>query len=363
MEGPAGNLIVKHQQTHPYCNDLVNLFSSESFRGCPNVVTTINSDVDKQQVHNNPYTISFKNPTSPQDMNHIYGRSKLNYPNATMREDDQTSLNELHGFINDATSSRNKRNHRQLQDHVLAERKRREKLTERFIALYSLLPGLKKMDKITVLEDARKYIIQLQTSVKELEETCAKGKDMIEELGVSMSKFCGGHEDVACSSHDTNYLSSFSTFDPVIKARISGRKMLVRIYCMKSPSILLRTLSEMERLRIIVECCSVLPFDAAHLITIIAQPSGKWRQALRRKQRSAGQGRELRMGGKWEIRGKFQRLFSPLAATVSAIDKKNPSHWMNINLNGRMSEGVIRAAIAAIGVTPIDNFSCSLIRQ
>ncbi|KAD2034906.1 hypothetical protein E3N88_41983 [Mikania micrantha] len=132
------------------------------------------------------------------------------------------------------------------------------------------------MDKITVLEDARKHIIQLQTRVKELEETCAKGKDIIEELGVSkelMSKFCGGHEDVACSSHDTNYLSSFSTFDPVIKARISGRKMLVRIYCMRSPSILLKTLTEMERLRIIVECCSVLPFDTVHLITIIAQTS------------------------------------------------------------------------------------------
>lgn len=31
------------------------------------------------------------------------------------------------------------------QDHILAERKRREKLTERFVALSALVPGLKKV--------------------------------------------------------------------------------------------------------------------------------------------------------------------------------------------------------------------------
>lgn len=31
------------------------------------------------------------------------------------------------------------------QDHILAERKRREKLTERFVALSALIPGLKKV--------------------------------------------------------------------------------------------------------------------------------------------------------------------------------------------------------------------------
>lgn len=130
------------------------------------------------------------------------------------------------------------------------------------------------MDKATVLEDATKYIIQLQTRVKELEETQGKGKDIVQELGVSVgiSKFCGGHEDVACSSdHDTNYSPTSSAFNPEIKVRISDRKMLVRIYCMKSTLIVLKTLKEMERLHITIDCCSVLPFGTAHLITIIAQ--------------------------------------------------------------------------------------------
>ncbi|KAF7843064.1 nicotiana tabacum ORF protein [Senna tora] len=56
------------------------------------------------------------------------------------------------------------------------EWKRREKLSQRFIALSALVPGLKKMDKASVLGDAIKYLKQLQEKVKSLEEEEAKGK-------------------------------------------------------------------------------------------------------------------------------------------------------------------------------------------
>ncbi|KAK1440657.1 hypothetical protein QVD17_06486 [Tagetes erecta] len=299
MEVP-GN-IMKHQQTCHY-SQLVDSFSSESFKGGPNMVTpnhsihhvaTTSSDVHKQQQDprttnisllapnqssspNSTFTISFGNPTSPQQINHNCGRSRLNYHDAVMSEEEAT-LNELLESIDCTTRSRDtRRNHRQAQEHVLAERKRREKLAERFISLSTLLPGLKKMDKATVLEDATKYIIQLQTRVKELEETQCKGKDTTQELGrvsIAISKFCGGHEDVACSLDDTNYSTNSNNFNPEIKVRISDRKMLVRIYCTKSALIVLKTLEEMERLHITIDCCSVLPFGTAHLITIIAQMS------------------------------------------------------------------------------------------
>nr|KAJ0210528.1 hypothetical protein LSAT_V11C400161460 [Lactuca sativa] len=61
------------------------------------------------------------------------------------------------------------RNLIQAQDHVLAERKRREKLNRNFISLSSLIPKLKKMDKESVLEDASIYIKEHQDRVKELE--------------------------------------------------------------------------------------------------------------------------------------------------------------------------------------------------
>ncbi|XP_076919468.1 transcription factor bHLH18-like [Bidens hawaiensis] len=286
MEVPGNHL--KHQQTRPYYNkDLVDSFSSKSFKRCPNVVTsnqsthisTINSDIDKQQDHKasnitktfapsqapspNTFTISFKNPTKT--------------CHDAVMPDEETSLNEFLQSIDSTTRfQRTRRNERQSQEHVLAERKRREKLAERFVSLSTLLPGIKKMDKALVLEDARRYIIQLQTRVKELEETSLKGKDIIQESGVCIgtSKLCGGQEDVASSSDDTNYLPSTSTFIPEIKARISGSKMLVRIYCMESsPTILLKTVAEMDRHHVTIDCCSVIPFGTDHLITITAQMS------------------------------------------------------------------------------------------
>ncbi|KAI3462637.1 hypothetical protein Pfo_019300 [Paulownia fortunei] len=39
----------------------------------------------------------------------------------------------------------------QTYDHIIAERKRREQLSQRFVALSTIVPGLKKMDKTSVL--------------------------------------------------------------------------------------------------------------------------------------------------------------------------------------------------------------------
>ncbi|KAF7055590.1 hypothetical protein CFC21_063098 [Triticum aestivum] len=52
------------------------------------------------------------------------------------------------------------------QDHIMAERKRREKINQRFIELSAVIPGLKKMDKGTILADATRYVKELQERVK-----------------------------------------------------------------------------------------------------------------------------------------------------------------------------------------------------
>ncbi|KAK4416384.1 Transcription factor [Sesamum alatum] len=62
----------------------------------------------------------------------------------------------------------------QTYDHIIAERKRREQLSQRFVALSTIVPGLKKMDESSVLEDAIKYLKHHQERVRKREELAEK---------------------------------------------------------------------------------------------------------------------------------------------------------------------------------------------
>ncbi|KAK7336741.1 hypothetical protein VNO77_17287 [Canavalia gladiata] len=53
--------------------------------------------------------------------------------------------------------------------HVIAERRRREKLNERFLILRSMVPFVTKMDKASILGDTIEYIKQLREKIENLE--------------------------------------------------------------------------------------------------------------------------------------------------------------------------------------------------
>ncbi|MFS7996943.1 putative transcription factor bHLH family [Helianthus anomalus] len=164
------------------------------------------------------------------------------------------------------------RNSIQLRDHMLAERKRREKLARRFISLSSLLPGLKKMDKATVLEDATNYILELQCRVKELEGISnLNTKNMQSAISVKRSKLsCSDDGD---SSYDeANIGESRSGCNPEIDVRMSSASVLVRIYCRKNCLLFVKALSEIQKLGLCVTSSSALPFAHTNLlITIVAK--------------------------------------------------------------------------------------------
>lgn len=163
----------------------------------------------------------------------------------------------------------------QAQDHIIAERKRREKLSQRFIALSALIPGLKKMDKASVLGDAIKYLKQLQERVKTLEEQTKKKSAVESVVFVKKYELYGdiGHEN---SSSDENYSSGTQLpVDeplPEIEARITDKDVLIRIHCEKRKGVVDKTVAQIEKLHLSVINTCALSFGTSALdITIIAQ--------------------------------------------------------------------------------------------
>ncbi|KAJ1689035.1 hypothetical protein LUZ63_013190 [Rhynchospora breviuscula] len=155
------------------------------------------------------------------------------------------------------------------KDHVIAERMRREKLTQRFIALSSLLPGLSRMDKASVLEDAIKYVKQLQERVKSLEaQTLTKSiqpSNTAQKLQSTPDK-C----NLAESTVDDDQSTKKSL--PEIEVRISQQRVLIKIHCGNQKGILAKLLSEIENLGLTIVTTSAVPFTSSSInITVTTE--------------------------------------------------------------------------------------------
>ncbi|XP_047981231.1 transcription factor BHLH42 isoform X2 [Salvia hispanica] len=76
----------------------------------------------------------------------------------------------LHAKPRDASASARRGPQDELSgNHVLAERRRREKLNERFVVLRSMVPFVTKMDKASILADTIEYLKQLKRRIQQLE--------------------------------------------------------------------------------------------------------------------------------------------------------------------------------------------------
>nr|UFA45749.1 bHLH55 [Pinus massoniana] len=151
------------------------------------------------------------------------------------------------------------------QDHIMAERKRREKLSQRFIALSAIVPGLKKMDKASVLGDAIKYVKQLQDRIKALEEQAPK--NTVQSVVYLKEELCNYDEDTAYqdSSEIKNSSSSekcvTGVLSPQIEIRVVHRNVLIHVHCEKRNGLLLQFLAELLKLHLTVVNASVLSFS------------------------------------------------------------------------------------------------------
>ncbi|KAJ7946824.1 transcription factor bHLH25-like [Quillaja saponaria] len=163
------------------------------------------------------------------------------------------------------------------QDHIIAERKRREKLSQKFIALSAIVPGLKKMDKASVLGDAIKHLKQLQEKVKTLEEEQSRKKATESVLTVKKSQLLA---DADNSSSDLS--GPFDEELPEIEARFCDENVLIRVHCEKRKGVTEAAITEIEKLHLTVTNSSVMTFGKFALdITIVAKMDVEFSMTLK----------------------------------------------------------------------------------
>ncbi|CAK8562586.1 unnamed protein product [Lathyrus sativus] len=168
-------------------------------------------------------------------------------------------------------TSQPKRSRANAEDHIMAERKRREVLSQSFIALAALVPNLKKMDKASVLAESIKYVKELKERLEILEEHNKKTKaDSVVVL--NKPDICSDEDSSSCDENIEGADGGESESLVQVEARALEKEMLIRIHCKKKKGVLVKMMGEIQSLELFVMNTSVLPFGDSILdITIIAQ--------------------------------------------------------------------------------------------
>ncbi|KAL3538159.1 hypothetical protein ACH5RR_001525 [Cinchona calisaya] len=141
------------------------------------------------------------------------------------------------------------------------------------------------MDKTSVLGDAIVYLEHLQERVNKIEEQAAKQtieSVLLVKRSQQLLEDEGSSDEV--DSPDEKPL-------PEIEVKVFNKNVLLRIQCEKHKGVLVKILSEVEKLNLAVISVSVAPFGSLALdITIIAEMEKEYSltmQELVRSLRSA----------------------------------------------------------------------------
>ncbi|CAL5210559.1 unnamed protein product [Lathyrus oleraceus] len=222
------------------------------------------------------FILSFDNSTiipatTPEPCLHL--KAKRGSKNKRNRESSNSEMMKR----NEQKVAKKGRSSSQCIDHIIAERKRRQELTERFIALSAIIPGLSKVDKASILRAAIDYVKQLQQRVDELEKQ-DKNVGVMSTMILNKPNLRGiinnnedKNSDETSSDDDDDYFNKNNIL-PEVEARVMGKEVLIEIHCEKQIGIELKVLEHIENLELFVTGNSVLPFGKSDIsITIIAQ--------------------------------------------------------------------------------------------
>ncbi|CAL4924129.1 unnamed protein product [Urochloa decumbens] len=146
-----------------------------------------------------------------------------------------------------------------VKEHVISERKRREKMHQQFSTLASIIPDITKTDKVSVLGSTIEYLHYLRNRLKALQEKHQYSSSTVESPTLLNARCCIGTEDDGVAR-------------PKIEADVQGTTVLLRVVCREKKGVLIMVLTELEKHRLSIINTNVVPFAKSSLnITITAQ--------------------------------------------------------------------------------------------
>ncbi|XP_042021283.1 transcription factor EGL1-like [Salvia splendens] len=180
------------------------------------------------------------------------------------------------------------------RNHVLSERKRREKISERFTILGSLVPSGGKADKVSVLDHTIEYLRELERKVQDLEAykeamerestTQSKAHDAMErtsdnygnsKLG-SIPKLLGNKRrasDVERTTSENKRTRSSSSTDS-ITISITDKDVLIEMRCSWRQCVLIQVMEALTQLNLDSQSVQSSNTDGILSLSINAKSKG-----------------------------------------------------------------------------------------
>ncbi|KAJ8570127.1 hypothetical protein K7X08_006704 [Anisodus acutangulus] len=154
------------------------------------------------------------------------------------------------------------RTREQAQEHLLAERNRRRKIAKLFVSLASLLPGLNKMDKASILEGASSLIRELRERAETVQHHHLYTKPNNEKIAKKARNY-----------ENQSSIDMMSTLPEVEVRNLEEELLITILYCKKQQKGNIdEILSVIQKFHLTIKSSNFMPFGSSTVhITVIAQ--------------------------------------------------------------------------------------------
>nr|KJB69370.1 hypothetical protein B456_011G019900 [Gossypium raimondii] len=142
--------------------------------------------------------------------------------------------------------------------NLQAERRRRQKLSDRLLTLRSLVPIITNMNKATIIDDAITYIQELQKTSQVLSEQLLEMEGSSEESVMPMKL------EIAVAQHD---MKKCGIKEEVKVSNIDGNKFLIKIIVEKKRGCFTQLIEAMNYLGFELSETNVTTFSGAMLFS------------------------------------------------------------------------------------------------